>query len=308
MIARGLEPTSFEDSPLELDDPRGSGDGRVQLRFSLAGVQLKFSMVEHDGKLLLGGEVDGTAYIVKIYSGQYEGSAENEYAMMTLASEVGIETPRCKLVNASDLALPPSWIASAVRGIAVERYDRGARGARFHQEDFAQVFDVPASREGKYSLVLPKGRKKLAYESIARVLAAVCDRTDVLEFVRRLAFCIVIGNEDAHLKNWSLLYDASGVRARLSPAYDLVSTMVYEKLDRGLALPLLGEARADRIGIASFERLADLVSIDRATIVSLVRDTLDRLRDAWRRLEGDLPLRDEHREFLAARIDAPRWS
>lgn len=307
IVARGLEGTSFEDSPPEDVVLDHDGLPRIRLRFSLAGVQLKLSMIEHDQKLVLGGDEAGVAWIVKLYGERYEGTAENEYSMMTLAREVGITVPACRLVAGGDLrGLPPRLVPTSFRGIAVARYDRTGDRRRIHQEDFAQVFDVPATSEAKYSRQLPKGRKKLSYEAIARALATLCGRDDVLEFVRRLAFCIVIGNEDAHLKNWSLTYP-DGVRARLSPAYDLVSTVVYEDLDRGLALPLFGEFRMDAIELWHFEQLAQKTGVEHELMTDVVREMLDKLRSAWDRLKKELPLLDAHRRLLDGRIATNRW-
>jgi serine/threonine-protein kinase HipA len=277
---------------------------RPSLCFSLAGAHLKFSMIERDHALALGTDARAPAWIVKLYDERRAGMARNELSMMTLAREVGIEAPRCRLVTERELgALPSRFLRPSLDAIAIARFDR-AEGRRIHQEDFAQVFDLPATADAKYARQLPKGRKKPGYESIARVIARLCP-DDVPEFTRRLLFCIVIGNEDAHLKNWSLIYP-DGIHARLSPAYDLVSTVVYGGLDRALALSLFNEERLDAITMWHFEQLADSVGFERAAMRSLVRATLDQLREAWARTRLDLPLLDAHRVVLDQRIDAKR--
>jgi serine/threonine-protein kinase HipA len=282
----------------------GAGEG-PRLRFSLAGAHLKFSMIERDHALVLGADALAPAWIVKLYDERRVGMARNELSMMTLARAAGIEAPRCRLVSERELgALPSRFLRPSLEAIAIVRFDR-AEGRRIPQEDFAQVFDVPATADAKYARQLPKGRKKLSYESIARVIARLCPE-DVPEFARRLLFCIVIGNEDAHLKNWSLIYP-DGVRARLSPAYDLVSTVVYDGLDRALALPLFNEARMDAVTMWHFEQLADSVGFERDAMRSLVRETLEALRETWARTGAELPLLDEHRAVLDQRIRARRF-
>ena len=78
---------------------------------------------------------------------------------------------------------------------------------------------------------------RVGHERLGLAIRTLCGDEAFAEYVRRLVFCIGIGNEDAHLKNWSLLYP-DGVTPVLSPAYDLVSTIQYDDLDRGLALRL----------------------------------------------------------------------
>lgn len=289
-------------------EPSLDGRSASLLGFSLAGAHLKLSMFERGRKLVLRGDDGDGAWIVKLYDSRRVAMAHNELSMMTLAREVGIDAAECRIVTDAELGeLPARFAAPSLSAIAIARYDRADGGRRVHQEDFAQVFDVPATADAKYSRQLPKGRKKLSYEAIARVIAALCGHDEALEFARRLAFCVVIGNEDAHLKNWSLVYP-DGVHARPSPAYDLLSTVVYDDLHRELALPLFGEARLESITLGHFDQLADSVGVERAAMRRVVRETLDRLRDAWARLQGELPLFGAHRRVLDARIGEKRWT
>ena len=102
------------------------------------------------------------------------------------------------------------------KAFIIERFDRREDGSRVHIEDFAQVFDVYA--EDKY--------KTASFRNIAAVIAGESDHGDIAEFIRRLTFNTLIGNGDMHLKNWSLMYPDNR-HARLSPAYDFVSTIPY---------------------------------------------------------------------------------
>ncbi|WP_244511265.1 HipA domain-containing protein [Vreelandella arcis] len=78
----------------------------------------------------------------------------------------------------------------------IERFDRLSDGSAVHIEDFTQVFDVYA--EQKY--------KTATLRNIAQVLAAETSDADIAEFIRRLVFCVLTGNGDMHMKNWSLIY------------------------------------------------------------------------------------------------------
>src|SRR5690606_34300895 len=113
-----------------------------------------------------------------------------------------------------------------------------------HVEDFAQVFGVYP--EEKY--------KKASMRSIARVISAEGDETDIVEFVRRLTFNMLIGNADMHLKNWSLIYPDRRTAA-LAPAYDLVSTIAYLQ-DENAALTVSRSKRFDAFSADELSHLA----------------------------------------------------
>ena len=180
------------------------------LRFSLAGVQLKFSALMETSKgLTLPVTGVGGDWIVKLPSPRFEAVPENEYAMMTLAKAVGLDVPEVRLVATKDIGrLPPDLPEAFGQSLAVRRFDRPHARERIHMEDFAQVFGVYP--ENKY--------RKASYGSIARVLWLEAGDEAVTEYTRRLAFNVLIGNADAHLKNWSLIYPD-----RRTPTADVTS-------------------------------------------------------------------------------------
>lgn len=202
----------------KLDEDNVNKPQENALRFSLAGVQLKFSAVTGAaGGLTIPAHGTGGGWIVKLPSQEYQGVPENEYSMMTLARMVGINVPAIDLVDVDAIDNLPAGIGNlGEKAFVIERFDRREDGAHIHIEDFAQVFDVYA--EDKY--------KNASFRNIASVIAAESDHQDVAEFIRRLTFNTLIGNGDMHLKNWSLIY-ADDRHPRLSPAYDFVSTIPY---------------------------------------------------------------------------------
>lgn len=263
-----------------------------QVKFSLAGVQLKLSMVWSDNTLTMPGAGRFGDRLVKFPSARYEGVPENEYSMMSWASGVGIDTPAVALHKASELGPLPNGFDRFEESTiyAIDRFDR-SDGDRIHMEDVNQVLgNWPAE---KY--------RGAGHERLGLVIFSLCGEEDFLEFVRRLVFCIGIGNEDAHLKNWSLIYP-DGVTPRLSPVYDLVSTVQYEDLDRGLALELNGSRELGSIQRADFDRLARKVGVDQQQVLDVVDDTLHRMKTWWDETSGSLPigagfrgrLRDHH--------------
>src|SRR6266705_3773509 len=134
----GDAPPPAEDAP---SDTRGKDE---LLRFSLAGVQLKFSalMEASKGLTLPVGGVGGD-WIVKLPSPRFDVVPENEYAMMTLAAAVGIDVPEVRLVATKEIGRLPRDLPEAFgQSLAIRRFDRPRPAERVHIEDFAQVFGV----------------------------------------------------------------------------------------------------------------------------------------------------------------------
>lgn len=258
------------------------------LRFSVAGVQLKLSMLWSNNTLTLAGTGDLGNYLVKFPSFRYEGVPENEFSMMSWARAAGLDVPSVRLAEGGELsALPEAFERFADQTVfVIERYDR-SDGQRIHQEDLNQV--VGNRPEQKY--------QGASYERLGLIIRTLCGNAAFLEFVRRLVFCIAIGNEDAHLKNWSLWYPDT-VAPQLTPAYDLVSTVQYEDLDRGLALRLGGSRDSSAITISTIERLARKAHADEDQVRHEVTQFLERLRKTWEDIEGGLPISNEFKSRL----------
>ena len=199
-------------------DDDGDRTPETALRFSLAGVQLKFSAVmEASGGLTVPAGGMGGSWIVKLPSARFAAVPENEFVMLELARRVGIAVPENRLVDMAKIkGLPEEARAPGGHALAVQRFDRVPGGGSVHMEDFAQVFGL--FPDDKY--------RHRSYANIASVLWAESGEEAVYEFVRRLVFSVLIGNADMHLKNWSLLYPDTRTPV-LSPAYDFVATLPY---------------------------------------------------------------------------------
>ncbi|ESY73462.1 toxin HipA [Mesorhizobium sp. LNHC252B00] len=208
---------------------------RPKARFSLAGVQMKLSVIKNTGKggglTLPMGDEQGQ-YIAKFPSSAFPGVSENEFANLALAAAIGMDVPERELVEKSDFEGIPEEFDTLSDGkvLLVKRFDRVVGRERVHIEDFAQVFGVYPSR--KY--------EGAAYHDIASALSAAVSPTAALEFVRRLALTVITGNGDMHLKNWSLIYRGTGDKPELAPIYDVLSTVPYIPAD-SMALSLGGE-------------------------------------------------------------------
>lgn len=293
VVVRPLE-AHFPDAWSEANVPPTEAEKREpqeateSLRFSLAGVQLKFSMLRKEDRLTLPASDQGGEWLVKFDSPTFPHLPENEFSMLQWAAEAEFEVPEHHLHPASELTGIAARLAiHDTRVLAIRRYDRTAEGTRVHQEDFAQAIGLPPDK--KYDLI--------TYEVMARLIERFIDRDAVDELIRHLVFVVACGNNDAHLKNWSMLYP-DGVRARWSPLYDQVATVAWPAPDHKLSLKLAGVKPFAQIDRAAFERLAARAELDPSSTLRQVDETLDRLRHAWARIQADLPLPKEHAKAL----------
>ena len=262
-------------------------------RFSLAGVQLKFSAIsEASGGLTIPTKGMGGLWIVKLPSSRFAGVPENEYSMMELARLVGIDVPSINLINVKDIENIPAGIGEMKgRAFAIKRFDRLEDGSFVHIEDFAQVFDV-----------YPKNKyKKASAANVAQVIGAESDEKDISEFIRRLVFNTLIGNADMHLKNWSLIYPDKR-SAKLSPAYDFVSTIPYLE-DGKVALNFSRTKRFDEFTFDELKHLAAKALIPEKLVLDTAIETVSLFHEHWQKEKNNLPLHSNVIEAIDKHID-----
>jgi serine/threonine-protein kinase HipA len=276
-----LPPAYAREAGAESDGERADPNASQALRFSLAGVQLKFSAVNKaSGGLTIPARGVGGSWIVKLPSERYAGVPRNEYSMMTLATKLGMDVPRVKLVDIREIENLPSGLGQLREhdAIAVERFDHYSDGTRVHMEDFAQVFDLyPAN---KY--------KKASSMNIARVLGIETPQEDVQEFIRRLVFNALIGNSDMHVKNWSLIYPDRR-RPRLSPAYDFVATTAYIP-DETSGLKFSRSKHYKDLTLDELAHLADRANLPEQLVLNAAKEIVQRFREVWSQEHSNLPL------------------
>ena len=281
----------------EAHDAAGGGDHddrlpKAALRFSLAGVQLKFSAImEASGGLTVPAGGMGGSWIVKLPSARFPAVPENELVMLELARRVGIDVPHNRLVDVATIkGLPEEARAPRAKALAVQRFDRIPGGDPVHMEDFAQVFGLfPGDKYGHRS-----------YANIASVLWAESGEEATHEFVRRLVFSVLIGNADMHLKNWSLLYPDRR-KPVLSPAYDFVATLPYIPGDT-LPLNFGGSKSLDGITPDQMRSFADKARIPASPLWQIAVETAERTAAAWKTLEHADMLPKEMRASIEKQI------
>lgn len=249
----------------------GSVDSSSVWKFSLAGVSMKFSLLRDGSRLTIPGHDDFGDWIVKFPSSDYPLVPQNEYGIMTLASQVGIQVPEIDLVHRDSLPDLPGvvWPRDEVLAYAIRRFDRTAGGGRVHIEDFAQV-------RGWYA----NQRFSGSFETVAALSFRMRDHASLQEFIRRLTFNLLVGNGDAHLKNWSLIYNDGRVPV-LSPAYDLMCTAAYFPTTEDFGLRFGRAKEFHRISRTAFAQLQDKLGVSDADVLDIVDSTIDAFFGAW---------------------------
>ena len=252
------------------------------LRFSLAGVQLKFSALKNVGKaggLTIPSKGQGGKWIVKLPADRFEGVPENEFSFMSIAKKIGIDVPDIQLVDIQELEGLPDGLGKlrGSKAFAIERFDRSKDGP-IHIEDFAQI--SRRHPHEKYDGV--------SYRNIANVLGIETNQTDVAEFIRRLVFSTLIGNDDMHLKNWSLIY-YDRRNPSLSPAYDLLSTIAYLPSETA-ALKYARTNKMSELDSDELAYLADKAKLPEKLVLSTARQTVSDFLEVWNSEKTNLVL------------------
>jgi serine/threonine-protein kinase HipA len=263
--------------------------GDTKNRFSLAGVQMKFSMKEKDGRYQISQTGALGDWIIKTPSTQHKNVPINEYTAMKLAALAGVDIPEVKLVEMSKLDnLPQINLPAEQYAYAIRRFDRAGE-TRIHMEDFAQV--MVKYPHQKYDSANYENIGKIIYEYTGDGMA------NAQQFARRLLVNILLANGDAHLKNWSLLYKDK-ITPELSPAYDIVMTSVYITGEKKYALNLGKTKEWYKVTMAHFEHWATKADIPWRAVKPHLDDTMEKARALWPDALKDLPMDDGHKKGL----------
>jgi serine/threonine-protein kinase HipA len=268
MLMRELDEKELEEIIAELPR-RPLMAGREGIRLSLAGSQDKLPVVLRGSRIGLPLGNTPSTHIIKPEPERFPGLAANEVLCMTLAKAVGLNVP----------GVEARWIGGKAC-IVVQRYDRtvSPEGAatRLHQEDFCQALGLPPER--KYQ----QEGGPLLRDCIAMLREwSTIPVLDIRDFLDGLIFNVLIGNADAHGKNYSLLY--RGRERRLAPFYDLVCTLAWPELSKIPAMKIGRGESIEAIAPAHWRRMTEETRLGwpmvRERMADLCRKTVDRLRD-----------------------------
>lgn len=225
--------------------------GEKGVRLSLAGAQDKIAVHVAGGEISvpLGGAP--STHILKPAIERFEGTVFNEAFCMKLAEAAGLQTAKVAVGKADEIDY-----------LLVGRYDRKTDGRlieRLHQEDFCQAWGiVPENKyqnEGGPSLKQCFG---LVRESSSVPLS------DLQQLLDAVIFNFLVGNNDAHGKNFSLIYH--GTEKWLAPFYDVLSTVYYPELSKKMAMKIGREYDAGKILPRHFEQLAEEAGLARPMV------------------------------------------
>lgn len=279
-----LAPTlkNLHDLPYTAEEQRFEAARRAG-RMSIQGVQPKLSAVLNQKKQRFDIVDCGGAFILKPPSGSYPELPENEDLTMRLAWAAGIRVPLHGLLHAK----------GSTRTYFIRRFDRGRKGKKFAVEDFAQL--LQKTRDTKYDSSMEQVAKTLEYCSFPVI--------ESKELFRRTLFCYLVGNEDMHLKNFSLI--TRDGKTILAPAYDLLNSSLVLSDPEEIALPLNGKKRnltkSDFISYFAKQRLG----LPEKSILAVLADIRNALGE-WERLIARSFLSDKmkkgYRELLEHRL------
>ena len=206
---------------------------------------------------------------------------------MLTAAKCGIDTAESFIINTGSAAEEEVLYAT-------KRYDRiitdssrriGAlpRPDRLHQEDFAQALGIASSnkyeKENDHYLVqMFKLLREYSTDPIE----------DQLKLWDRVIFDYLIGNTDAHIKNFSLLYSSDMRSIRLAPAYDIISTVVYESSTREMSMKIGNAVDIDNVTTESFEQAASDVGLGKTLAMKRYNVMFDNFEKSLREAASEL--------------------
>lgn len=271
VIVPDEEDPSLDDGPVEwladeelaqlVDElprrPLGMSRRGQKMRLSLAGVQRKLVLVRSGsgGFGVPTADAPSTHLIKPEYEHEYPGLAHNEMFCMSVARCLGLPAAETTLISIGER---PCLVS--------RRFDRGSEGSetvRLHQEDLCQALAVPSNL--KYESDLGPG-----FGRIRDLLGEIGRGADVRTMVRAAVMNFVLGNSDAHGKNFAILFAEMG--RELAPLYDVVSTAVYE-LDDEMAMAIGDNFDPESVSMADWLDMSSDCDLAPKPFFSLVRDT-----------------------------------
>lgn len=243
---------------------------------SLPGVVTKFSAVKEGRRYVIKRRGLAGDHILKLPTSRHPDLVQNEMHCYRLAAAVGIHCAHAEIITKADADLPEHVPFDDV--LVVRRFDRNDQHARIHMEEFAQIFGYePKHKYGKNML-----------EDYAKILASLEQLSsqpslDVPEFVRRFVAFILMGNTDAHLKNWAVIYP-DGRTLQLSPMYDPICiTALFKSVpdsDYGI-----NRAIDDKLKIFTWNDLEALLKMARVSriprLMAIAKKTVKIAQETW---------------------------
>lgn len=225
------------------------------LRLSLAGVQDKAAVCIVDGKVALPMHGCPTTHILKPNLSGFEGVVENEYLCLKIAAQIGLTVPLVEIRQINDISY-----------LLIERYDRQIQNncvTRIHQEDFCQALGVVSTK--KYQ---NEGGPNFS-QCFGLLRKTTQPAINLNMLVAGVVFNFLIGNMDAHGKNFSLLHKTA-TQISLAPFYDLICTQCYTQLSSKMAMKIGSKYQAAQVLPRHWEQFCENINYSYPALKRLI--------------------------------------
>lgn len=256
---------------------------KKELRLSLAGAQEKLPLVYFDKKYYLPKSEAPSTHIVKPSGdGELSTLSINEFVCMKLAQSCGLNVPNVELKTINNITF-----------LLEERYDRIVNKKsikRLHQEDFCQALGIMSDR--KYQNDNGPDITKI-YSLIQK--ECTIPLLDTKEFLKYVIFNFIIGNCDAHGKNYSLLYENG--TSKLSPIYDAICTLVYPSLTKKMSMKIGKHYEILKVTKQDFVELATSINLKSSIVLKMLDETITNITNGFDKIRNEKSLAP-YQDFL----------
>lgn len=256
---------------------------KKELRLSLAGAQEKLPLVYFDKKYYLPKSDAPSTHIVKPSGdGELSTLSINEFVCMKLAQSCGLNVPNVELKTINNTTF-----------LLEERYDRIVNKKsikRLHQEDFCQALGIMSDR--KYQNDNGPDIAKI-YSLIQK--ECTIPLLDTKEFLKYVIFNFIIGNCDAHGKNYSLLYEKGS--SKLSPIYDAICTLVYPSLTKKMSMKIGKHYEILKVTKQDFVELATSINLKSSIVLKMLDETITNITNDFDKIREEKSLAP-YQDFL----------
>ncbi|MFI3272647.1 MAG: HipA domain-containing protein [Pseudomonadota bacterium] len=250
----------------------------IPTRISLAGAQDKLPVRIENGRMYVPHDLSPTTHIIKPDNNNFQGIVYNEFLCMRLASLSGLTVPQHNIIFVEDDI--PLYV--------VERFDRKKQAdgsiTRIHQEDFCQALGI--NKDYKYQ----KAGWGFSYEDMVSLLFEnnISNKEDAqIQFLESMVFNALVGNTDAHAKNFSILH--KGNQATIAPLYDIVSSDIYSDIDSSLSIAIGTSYCRETLYRADWELFAKDLRLQKKVVFTKIEQVLQRIQHAQKEILQYIP-------------------
>lgn len=231
-------------------------------RLSLAGAQEKTAIIKIEDKIALPDDETPSTHILKPAIPDLKETIENEFICLKSAQKMGIRVPEVEICQANN-----------TKYFLIERYDRIKNDniiQRVHQEDFCQAKNIVSA----YKYQSDGGIDfKQCFEILRKTDKPA---VSIKQFIEIMIFNYLIGNNDAHGKNFSILHKENG-DIEFAPTYDILCTQAYSELSPKMAMKIGGYYEPEKIYPRHFERFANDVEISYTQLNKIIKNQCEKL-------------------------------